>query len=137
MLAEPNIMAISGQEASFRAGGKIFIPVARENNLSGGTTITLEEKEFGVGLRFTPTVLGDKVPGAMDRTFHRPRRALAMRSLPSLVLVRRSWKTVLGRISMKALSGRRRKVALPSWPAAFRGTCRRRRCRSSPSSPIR
>jgi pilus assembly protein CpaC len=33
MLAEPNIMAISGQEASFRAGGKVFIPVARENNL--------------------------------------------------------------------------------------------------------
>ena len=57
MLAEPNIMAISGQEASFRAGGKIFIPVARENNLTGGTTITLEEKEFGVGVKFKPTVL--------------------------------------------------------------------------------
>ncbi len=57
LLAEPNIMAISGQEASFRAGGKIFIPVARENNLSGGTTITLEEKEFGVGVKFKPTVL--------------------------------------------------------------------------------
>lgn len=58
MLAEPNIMAISGQEASFRAGGKIFIPVARENNLTGGgSTITLEEKEFGVGLKFKPTVL--------------------------------------------------------------------------------
>jgi pilus assembly protein CpaC len=57
MLAEPNIMAISGQEASFRAGGKIFIPVARENNLTGGTTVTLEEKEFGVGVKFKPTVL--------------------------------------------------------------------------------
>jgi pilus assembly protein CpaC len=57
MLAEPTIMAISGQEASFRAGGKIFIPVARENNLSGGVTITLEEKEFGVGVKFKPTVL--------------------------------------------------------------------------------
>jgi len=56
MLAEPNIMAISGQEASFNAGGKIFIPVAR-NNDTGGTTITLEEKEFGVGVRFKPTVL--------------------------------------------------------------------------------
>jgi pilus assembly protein CpaC len=41
MLAEPTLMAISGQEASFLAGGKIFIPVARENNLTGGTTITL------------------------------------------------------------------------------------------------
>ncbi|MGE5523480.1 MAG: type II and III secretion system protein family protein [Rhodospirillaceae bacterium] len=57
LLAEPNIMAISGQEASFRAGGKIFIPVGRRNDLTGGTTITLEEKEFGVGLKFKPTVL--------------------------------------------------------------------------------
>ncbi len=57
ILAEPNIVAISGQEASFLAGGKIFIPVARSNNATGGTTITLEEKEFGVGLKFTPTVL--------------------------------------------------------------------------------
>lgn len=56
VLAEPTIMAISGQEASFLAGGKIFIPVAQNNN--GGTqTITLEEKEFGVAVKFTPTVL--------------------------------------------------------------------------------
>ncbi|WP_332876038.1 type II and III secretion system protein family protein [Massilia sp. S19_KUP03_FR1] len=53
MLAEPNVMAISGQEGSFLAGGKFYIPVSQENN-----RITLEEKEFGVGLRFTPTVLG-------------------------------------------------------------------------------
>jgi pilus assembly protein CpaC len=57
MLAEPTLMAISGQEASFLAGGKIFIPVARDNNLTGGTTITLEEKDFGVGVKFKPTVL--------------------------------------------------------------------------------
>ena len=53
VLAEPNVMAISGQEGSFLAGGKFYIPVAQDNN-----RITLEEKEFGVGLRFTPTVLG-------------------------------------------------------------------------------
>ena len=56
ILAEPNIVAISGQEASFLAGGKIFIPVGRTND-TGGTTITLEEKEYGVGVKFTPTVL--------------------------------------------------------------------------------
>ncbi|MFZ2661888.1 MAG: type II and III secretion system protein family protein [Rhodoferax sp.] len=56
ILAEPNIVAISGQEASFLAGGKIFIPVGRDNGV-GGTTITLEEKEYGVGVKFTPTVL--------------------------------------------------------------------------------
>ncbi|THC41651.1 type II and III secretion system protein family protein [Massilia sp. Mn16-1_5] len=53
VLAEPNVMAISGQEGSFLAGGKFYIPVSQDNN-----RITLEEKEFGVGLRFTPTVLG-------------------------------------------------------------------------------
>lgn len=56
ILAEPNVMAISGQEGSFLAGGKVFIPVAQDNQ-SGRTTITLEEKEFGVALKFTPTVL--------------------------------------------------------------------------------
>ena len=57
ILAEPNLIAISGQEASFLAGGKIFIPVSRANNTTGGTTVTLEEKEYGVGVKFTPTVL--------------------------------------------------------------------------------
>ena len=61
ILAEPNIMAISGQEGSFLAGGKILIPVAQASG-GGATSITLEEKEFGVGLRFTPTVLeGDLI----------------------------------------------------------------------------
>jgi len=56
ILAEPNVMAISGQEASFLAGGKIFIPVA-QNSSSGAGLITLEEKEYGVAVKFTPTVL--------------------------------------------------------------------------------
>ncbi|UMR30220.1 type II and III secretion system protein family protein [Massilia sp. MB5] len=56
VLAEPTLMAISGQEASFLAGGKIFIPVSQTNN-NGIPTITLEEKEFGVAVKFTPTVL--------------------------------------------------------------------------------
>jgi pilus assembly protein CpaC len=56
VLAEPNIVTISGQSASFLSGGKIFIPVAQARD-SGGTTITLEEKEFGVGLKVSPTVL--------------------------------------------------------------------------------
>jgi pilus assembly protein CpaC len=56
VLAEPNIMAISGQDASFLAGGKIFIPVSQDS-ASGSNKITLEEKEFGVGVKFTPTVL--------------------------------------------------------------------------------
>jgi pilus assembly protein CpaC len=53
VLAEPNVMAISGQEGSFLAGGRILIPVAQD----ALGRIALEEKEFGIGLRFTPTVL--------------------------------------------------------------------------------
>jgi pilus assembly protein CpaC len=56
ILAEPSLVAISGQEAGFLAGGKIFIPVARANN-NGISTITLEEKDYGVSLKFTPVVL--------------------------------------------------------------------------------
>ena len=52
ILAEPTVMAMSGQEGSFLAGGKVMVPVAQDNN-----RVTLEEKEFGVGLKFTPTVL--------------------------------------------------------------------------------
>lgn len=55
ILAEPTIVAISGQEGSFLSGGKIYIPTGRDQN----GTVTLEEKEYGVGLRFTPTVLSN------------------------------------------------------------------------------
>jgi pilus assembly protein CpaC len=57
VLAEPTIMAISGQTGSFLAGGKILIPVS-QNSSNNSTSITLEEKEFGVSVSFTPTVLG-------------------------------------------------------------------------------
>ena len=56
ILAEPTVMAVSGQEASFLAGGKIFIPVA-QTSTSGASNITLEEKEYGVAVKFMPTVL--------------------------------------------------------------------------------
>lgn len=52
ILAEPNIVAISGQEASFLVGGEIMIPVPQSLGL-----ISLISKQFGVGLKFTPTVL--------------------------------------------------------------------------------
>lgn len=52
ILAEPNIVAISGQEGSFLAGGEIMIPVSQGNGM-----VTLESKQFGVGVRFTPIVL--------------------------------------------------------------------------------
>jgi pilus assembly protein CpaC len=50
-LAEPNLVALSGDTASFLAGGEFPFPVQSTNN-----TISIEFKKFGVGLAFTPTV---------------------------------------------------------------------------------
>ncbi|AOJ11454.1 type II and III secretion system protein family protein [Burkholderia mayonis] len=55
MLAEPNLTAMSGETASFLAGGEIPIPIAQNNT----GAITIEFKPFGVSLDFTPTVLAD------------------------------------------------------------------------------
>ena len=61
ILAEPNIMAISGQEGKFLAGGIVFLPVPQTIG-TGGTVITLQQQQFGVGIKFTPTVLsGGKI----------------------------------------------------------------------------
>lgn len=58
VLAEPTLVALSGEEARFLAGGEFPVPVAQSIN-GGGTTISVEYKEFGVRLRFKPVVLGD------------------------------------------------------------------------------
>ncbi len=55
-LAEPNLTALSGDTASFLAGGEFPIPVS-----SSLGSVTVEWKKYGVGLAFTPTVLGDGV----------------------------------------------------------------------------
>jgi pilus assembly protein CpaC len=55
MLAEPNLTAMSGETASFLAGGEFPIPVPQGIN----NTITIEFKPYGVSLDFTPTVLAD------------------------------------------------------------------------------
>jgi len=57
VLAEPNLVTLSGQTATFLAGGEFPIPVPQDFN-----TITIEYKQFGVGLNFTPVVLSkDKI----------------------------------------------------------------------------
>lgn len=56
ILAEPNLVAMSGEEASFLAGGEIPVPVPQA--VAGGQTITIEWREFGVILQFIPTVTG-------------------------------------------------------------------------------
>jgi pilus assembly protein CpaC len=56
-LAEPNLIAYNGQEASFLAGGEIPVPIVQGNN--GG--ISVQFKEFGIRLTFTPTIAGDVI----------------------------------------------------------------------------
>ena len=59
-LAEPDLIALSGDTASFLAGGEIPIPVL-QTNTGAGTNITVEWKPFGVQLTFQPTVLANGV----------------------------------------------------------------------------
>lgn len=53
-LARPSLVALSGQSASFLAGGEVPVPVPS----SGSDSISIEYKEFGVRLTLTPTVIG-------------------------------------------------------------------------------
>ena len=53
-LAEPNLTALSGETASFLAGGEFPVPVSQALG-----SVTIEYKQYGVGLAFTPIVLGD------------------------------------------------------------------------------
>ena len=54
ILAEPNLSALSGETASFLAGGEYPVPISQGNN-----SISIEYKQYGVGLAFTPIVLAD------------------------------------------------------------------------------
>ncbi len=56
ILARPTLVALSGQQAEFLAGGEVPIPVSQQ-----GSRITVEFKEYGVKLVFVPTVLGAEV----------------------------------------------------------------------------
>jgi pilus assembly protein CpaC len=57
-LAEPDLVAMNGQTASFLAGGEFPVPVAGSSTSTGGVpTVTVEFKSFGVSLAFTPTIL--------------------------------------------------------------------------------
>ena len=62
VLAEPNLVALSGDTASFLAGGEFPVPVASQPAGTGSVpTVTIEFKPFGVSLSFTPTVLEDRL----------------------------------------------------------------------------
>jgi pilus assembly protein CpaC len=60
-LAQPNLVALSGDTASFLAGGEFPIPVAQSITAGTTPTVTVEFKEFGVSLAFTPTIIGKEL----------------------------------------------------------------------------
>jgi pilus assembly protein CpaC len=55
ILAEPNLIAVNGKEASFLAGGEFPFPVAQPS-AQGLSTVTIQFREFGVRLKFTPVI---------------------------------------------------------------------------------
>lgn len=61
ILAEPNLIAANGEEASFLAGGELPIPIAQASGTGGGTQVTIQWREFGVRLTFTPEILSEEL----------------------------------------------------------------------------
>ena len=88
ILAEPNLTALSGETASFLAGGEFPVPVSQDEN-----TITVEFKQFGVSLAFTPTVLG--------------RSRISMRVRPEVSQLSNAVQIIAGGLSVPSLTTRR------------------------------
>ncbi len=88
ILAEPNLTAVSGQTASFLAGGEFPIPVSQDAD-----TITVEFKQFGVSLAFTPTLLG--------------RSRVSMRVRPEVSQLSTAVQVLAGGLSIPSLTTRR------------------------------
>jgi len=91
ILAEPNLVATSGQEASFLAGGEFPIPVSQASG--NGNAITIDYKQYGVGLAFTPVVLSDG--------------RISMRVRPEVSQLSSSGAVSFGGYSVPALTTRR------------------------------
>jgi pilus assembly protein CpaC len=92
-LAEPNLVALSGDTASFLAGGEYPVPVPGSLG-----TVTIDYKRYGVGLAFTPTVLSDglinlKIEPEVSQLDHSHPVQVAGISVPPLI-VRRASTTV-------------------------------------------
>src|SRR4029077_13786151 len=93
ILAEPNLTALSGETASFLAGGEFPIPVSQALG-----SVTIEYKQYGVGLAFTPIVLSDgrismQVSTEVSELTNTGALTLAGVTLPGLA-VRRAQTTV-------------------------------------------
>src|SRR6266542_3684050 len=58
-LAEPNLIAMDGQTASFLAGGEFPVPIVQNGGSGNGATVSIVFKEYGVRLNFKPTILDE------------------------------------------------------------------------------
>ncbi len=87
-LAEPTLTALSGETASFLAGGEFPIPVSQSLG-----SVTIEYKQYGVGLAFTPIVLADG--------------RISMRVRPEVSQLSQSGSVTLNGYSVPALTTRR------------------------------
>jgi len=99
-LAQPTLVALSGERASFLAGGEFPVPVAQSGtgSANGSTAITVEFKPFGVSLGFTPTVLSDKT--------------ISLIVEPEVSAIDPSASLTLGNITIPGLSTRRASTTL-------------------------
>jgi pilus assembly protein CpaC len=88
LLAEPNLTALSGETASFLAGGEFPIPIAQDDG-----KITVEFKSFGVSLAFTPTIVSGN--------------RISLKVLPEVSSLSSSGSVTLNGINIPALSTRR------------------------------
>lgn len=93
ILAEPNLTAVSGETASFLAGGEFPIPVPQDNN-----TITVQFKKFGVSLNFIPTILSGE--------------RIALKVAPEVSQLSESGAVVLGGFSIPSLTTRRAETSV-------------------------
>lgn len=92
ILAEPNLTAVSGETATFLAGGEFPVPIGSEVS-NGVRSITVEFKEFGVSLAFTPTIVGDN--------------RISLKVRPEVSQLSSDGAVTLGGVEIPALSTRR------------------------------
>jgi Flp pilus assembly secretin CpaC len=112
ILAEPNLVAMSGETASFLAGGEI--PVITPSAGLTGSTISVIYKQIGVSLAFTPTIVGDRINLKVNPEVSQisttgaisvPLTATAVVSIPALDTRRASTTVELGSGQSFAIAG--------------------------------